>query len=500
LINKYESEKAYWQNYGVLPPTRYFGAENGVFRIYPAKISSDSMCGNYDTTNRPWYVAATSGPKDIILILDFSGSMNQRGRIDLMREASDRVLDTLSVADHVGVVTFSDEAHMLHDVMVQATVENIQTLKSLIKSLEPDGGTNFLAAFNLAFDLLESSMKKEASSGCTSALLFLSDGEMTVPLFVNASQVANSINQRTLEAQIYPLIFLYGLGADSLTEKAVNDLKHISCETGGMWTHVDDGGDLAQSMASYYKRFALGLAEGLNENFVAWVEPYIYADGYTVGTTASAPVFDKSVTPPVLVGAVGLSIPMLVMDKALGVAAGSLETLKKLADHSTAFCPSINVTNCVLQSLRLESGLQDALCEGECDSFVGIRTKTCSNQPDLPVQFWDNSDMKFKPFTERACCAVGEIKQNGVFLDSEFEEATHQCISITQQQVAEQGTSNNRAKPGLTNGAKIGIWVALTILVSGVMFFSIKYWGLKVRHNEHVGHLMERPPPTAPTQ
>jgi len=73
-----------------------------------------------------------------------------------MKEAADQVLDTLSVADHVGVVTFSDEAQMLHDVMVQATVENIHT--QVIKSMEPDGGTNFLAAFNLAFDLLESSM------------------------------------------------------------------------------------------------------------------------------------------------------------------------------------------------------------------------------------------------------------------------------------------------------------------------------------------------------
>jgi len=126
--------------------------------VFIQQRSADSMCGNYDTTNRPWYVAATSGPKDIILMLDFSGGMNQRGRIDLMREAADRVLDTLLVADHMRGVTFKDEAQMLHDIMVQATVENIQTLKSLIKSIEPDSGTNFLAAFNLAFELLESSM------------------------------------------------------------------------------------------------------------------------------------------------------------------------------------------------------------------------------------------------------------------------------------------------------------------------------------------------------
>jgi len=63
LVNQYETEKAYWQIYGVLLPTRYFGAKNGVFRIYSAMISY--MCGNYDISNGPWYVAATSGPKDI---------------------------------------------------------------------------------------------------------------------------------------------------------------------------------------------------------------------------------------------------------------------------------------------------------------------------------------------------------------------------------------------------------------------------------------------------
>ena len=58
----------------------YFGAANGVFRIYPA-ISSES-CHGYDTRKRPWYIAASSGPKDVIVILDISGSMRTNGRID----------------------------------------------------------------------------------------------------------------------------------------------------------------------------------------------------------------------------------------------------------------------------------------------------------------------------------------------------------------------------------------------------------------------------------
>ena len=35
----------------------------------------------YNPTVRPWYVAASSGPKDVILVIDTSGSMRERGRM-----------------------------------------------------------------------------------------------------------------------------------------------------------------------------------------------------------------------------------------------------------------------------------------------------------------------------------------------------------------------------------------------------------------------------------
>ena len=35
----------------------------------------------YDPRVRPWYVGASSGPKDVIIVLDTSGSMNSLGRM-----------------------------------------------------------------------------------------------------------------------------------------------------------------------------------------------------------------------------------------------------------------------------------------------------------------------------------------------------------------------------------------------------------------------------------
>ena len=61
------------KKYGERLPAMYFGAHNGIMRLFPALQSKS--CNTYDPRKRPWYIAASSGPKDIIIILDVSGSM-----------------------------------------------------------------------------------------------------------------------------------------------------------------------------------------------------------------------------------------------------------------------------------------------------------------------------------------------------------------------------------------------------------------------------------------
>ena len=54
----------------------YVGSNNGVFMAYPAS----QLCDKYDNRYRPWYVGATTGAKNFILVLDFSGSMQNEYR------------------------------------------------------------------------------------------------------------------------------------------------------------------------------------------------------------------------------------------------------------------------------------------------------------------------------------------------------------------------------------------------------------------------------------
>ena len=115
------------------------------------------------------------------MVLDISGSMDQYGRLDLAKRAAITVIETLTVADRVAVISFSDEAQQIggYDSLIRTTHENKQLLIQAINKLVPDGPTNFAAAFQTTFDAIDRTIRDEATSGCNIAVLFMTDGKNT---------------------------------------------------------------------------------------------------------------------------------------------------------------------------------------------------------------------------------------------------------------------------------------------------------------------------------
>ena len=277
MRQKYENDEIFWDSYNVQPSWTYFGAHNGLFRKLPANAQEE--CGNYDPRLRPWFVAASSGPKDVVIILDVSGSMSDHGRLDLAKEAAITVVETLTISDRVAVIIFSDYANQIpagNEFLLRATSENKKLLIDSIRELAEGGSTNFHDGFKHAFDALERTIAQEYTSGCNIAILFMTDGVRTagpdtdevLHLIDNSTQRLASVSGRDTK------IFTFSLGvtADRLATK------EIACNANGIWTPVDDfDGDLVGAMASYYKLFALGL--GNYTDFTAWVEPYEFFSG-----------------------------------------------------------------------------------------------------------------------------------------------------------------------------------------------------------------------------
>ena len=61
----------------------YFGSETGMYRIFPGHEWDVNFAGfrpEFDPRVRPWYLSATSGPKNVAIFLDCSRSMNYDDR------------------------------------------------------------------------------------------------------------------------------------------------------------------------------------------------------------------------------------------------------------------------------------------------------------------------------------------------------------------------------------------------------------------------------------
>ena len=426
------------QVYGDQLPQLYFGGHNGAFRIYPARHSE--TCGNYDTRERPWYVAASSGPKDVVLVLDTSGSMSSYDRIGLIKTATKDVIDALTIGDHFGVVEFNSGAQTLNPGgrLLQATVENKDSIKALVDNLAAGGGTNFYNGFYAAFDLLDTSTANEFTSNCHTAILFLTDGDG------GSTGLYDMINQRN--AAHDATVFTYSLGSGA------NDVvpKQIACETGGLWAEVPDGDDLSSYMTGYYKLLAMGLGDGANEGFTAWVEPYAFSTGGGMGTTVSAPVYDRSASPPMFIGVAGIDYTVDFMQEVAGSSYATV--LNALVTQSTARCPDFTISECELQALRKLSGGTEAMCSGECTTLTEIEPTACLGSSDYPSNFWANLDDQGMSYTDRVCCDKGTGAE---------------CFDTgaTPGDAGARGKSGDNKEGGLSSGGAIAIGVCVPILI-----------------------------------
>mmetsp|Transcript_19342 Transcript_19342/g.23039 ORF Transcript_19342/g.23039 Transcript_19342/m.23039 type:complete len:451 (+) Transcript_19342:187-1539(+) len=281
----WEGGKEYWSGFSVEPPPIFFGSADGVFRILPGSPSECSFgLFTYDPRIRPWYVGASSGPKDVILILDTSGSMGIVGRLAAMKKAAERVISTLNYADHFAAIEFNSIANRVGarrgTPLQKATTLNKESVINEIKNLNSGGETNFRSGFEIAFDVLKYSEATEKSSNCHQAILFLTDGVMSDDKNSFLGYFDGEYSRLKSKGKP-PVLFTYSFG--QLADAEVP--KNLACKYNGLWADIEDGGNLAETMGAYYKYFALGLSANVDSKFVSWVEPYEFAEGTGYGTT-----------------------------------------------------------------------------------------------------------------------------------------------------------------------------------------------------------------------
>eukprot|EP01064_Diplonema_japonicum_P029723 TRINITY_DN4877_c0_g4_i1.p1 TRINITY_DN4877_c0_g4~~TRINITY_DN4877_c0_g4_i1.p1 ORF type:complete len:575 (+),score=163.03 TRINITY_DN4877_c0_g4_i1:44-1768(+) len=348
---------------------QYVAHKTGTLRMHPAipQERSNRRCSDYDPRTRPWYAAAASGSKDVVLLIDRSGSMVTKHnyitgetRLEAVKRAVNAVLDTLTNTDFVSVVSFSDNAETLYgSSMLQADASNVARLKDAVGGLGTGGSTMMSPGFTEAFDLLRRGKGTEATTKCSKVILFLTDGFATD----SAAAVLDAIKrgQDSLGAGDPVKIFTYSMGKDADGELP----KRIACENNGVWTRIVDGGDPLVSMSSFYNYLAVGIHAGK----ARWTTPYEDAFGLGEMVTVTSGVYDTTGSVPLLIGVAGIDVKMseLIVYNGYEAAVSSLIQRSKV-------CPVLNTSECDLQILREAAG-------GACPS-PAVPVSSCPKQAD----------------------------------------------------------------------------------------------------------------------
>ena len=112
-------------------------------------------------------------PVSLVFVVDVSGSMADRGRLEIVKQSMNILLDQLNGDDQVGIVIYTTYACVLAEPTLAV---NRDELSALIAKLQPQESTNAEAGLMIGYDMAESLLGQRPNT----RVILLSDGVANV--------------------------------------------------------------------------------------------------------------------------------------------------------------------------------------------------------------------------------------------------------------------------------------------------------------------------------
>ncbi|XP_021912833.1 voltage-dependent calcium channel subunit alpha-2/delta-3 isoform X6 [Zootermopsis nevadensis] len=319
FINNYEMDPSLsWQ---------YFGSSTGFLRRYPAikwpPDDSSARSGQelYDFRTSSWYIDSATSPKDVVILLDSSGSMTGQRR-EIAKSVVNAILDTLGNNDFLNVFRFSDTTDPLvpcfKDMLVQANMENIREMRNYLDTTRAENIANFSSALITAFEILHKYNRTGQGCQCNQAIMLITDG----PPY-DYHEIFKQYNLPHTPVRV----FTYLIGRDSSNAEEMN---RIACTNKGYYVRVSSTSEVTEKVLNYVSVMARPMVMYQNDHPIQWTPVYAGGKGNNLQsngaanlngqlmTSVSTPVFDRrnySVRVANLLGVVGTDVPIQQIQK-----------------------------------------------------------------------------------------------------------------------------------------------------------------------------------------
>nr|XP_046235041.1 voltage-dependent calcium channel subunit alpha-2/delta-1a isoform X2 [Scatophagus argus] len=277
--NKEEDPSLLWQ---------VFGSATGLARYYPASpwmnaSNSANKIDLYDVRRRPWYIQGAASPKDMLILVDASGSVSGL-TLRLIRGSVNNMLETLSDDDYVNVISFHDKANYTSCFknLVQANVRNKRKLKQAVQEISAKGTTNYRAGFELAFQQL--AQLNVSRANCNKIIMLFTDG---------GEEKAEEIFKKYNPNQAVR-IFTFSVGQHNYDK---GPIQWMACTNKGYYYEIPSIGAIRINTQEYLDVLGRPMVKDHKKaKQVQWTNVYVDALELGLVITGTLPVFNKTNT------------------------------------------------------------------------------------------------------------------------------------------------------------------------------------------------------------
>lgn len=213
------------------PPTQVKVAEttkkepSPIVDTLPPKPSEGSVEEDPNELSRTRY-----RPNNIVFLIDLSSSMNQRNRLDLVKQSLLTLLEPLRDIDRISLVAYSGTARI---VLPSTLGSEKTTIANAIQNLEAEGLTAGEKGLDLAYQIAQDNFIKQANN----EIFMVTDGAFNVG--GDQKTILKGVKKKAKE-HIY--LSVLGIKPASITEE---ELKTMSLEGRGSYVTISKDEDRA---------------------------------------------------------------------------------------------------------------------------------------------------------------------------------------------------------------------------------------------------------------
>ena len=164
--------------------------------------------------------------RNLVFLLDVSGSMNSPNKLPLLRQAMTLLVNQLRPQDKIAIVTYAGNAGL---VLPATNGREKDTIRNAIARLEPGGSTNGAAGIQLAYTIADQNKIK----GGINRVILATDGDFNVG--TTSEGDLTRLIERERERGVFLTVLGFGMGnlKDSTMEK-------LADRGNGNYAYIDD--------------------------------------------------------------------------------------------------------------------------------------------------------------------------------------------------------------------------------------------------------------------